>query len=100
MTPMPETIRRCWPIHDLRIVTPRLTLRLLSVEEVGELADVACAELHYPGEGPFLNPWTEVEPEERALTLLAGHRDNLSFWEPDNWRLGFAVMLGDDPVGW
>ncbi len=89
-----------WPTYGLRILTPRLTLRLPDKEELAALAQVAADGVHKPGERPFLTPWTEGTPEERAKFVLQGHWDDLASWTPTNWSLGLGVFVSDDePIG-
>lgn len=89
-----------WPTYALRIHTPRLSLRLPQEGELAALADVAACGVHAPGERPFLTPWTEGGPEERARSVLQNHWDRLASWTPSNWRLGLGVFeSGTRPVG-
>src|SRR6266851_4003442 len=46
-----------WPLLGLRLITPRLELRLPSDEELSELADLAAESMHEPGSMPFLVSW-------------------------------------------
>jgi hypothetical protein len=55
-----------WPQYGLTVATPRLQLRLLRESELAELADLAGRGVHRPGERPFLTPWTEGSPADRA----------------------------------
>jgi RimJ/RimL family protein N-acetyltransferase len=89
-----------WPTFALRIHTPRLTLRLPEEHELADLAQVVAEGVHKPDERPFLTPWTECPPEERARNLLQGYWDDLASWSPDSWTLGLAVFVSDGtPIG-
>jgi RimJ/RimL family protein N-acetyltransferase len=89
-----------WPTYALRIHTPRLTLRLPDPEELAALAQVAADGIHEPDERPFLTPWTEGSPEDRARTVMQGHWDDLCSWTPTDWSLGLGVFLSDEqPIG-
>ncbi|GAB3439560.1 GNAT family protein [Phycicoccus ginsengisoli] len=89
-----------WPPFGLVLTTPRLTLRLPTEDEITALAEVAAQGVHAPHERPFLTPWTEGSPEERAREVLSGHWYRLSAWEPDSWSLGLAVIDGSGtPMG-
>ena len=89
-----------WPTYALRIHTPRLTLRFPDEEELSALARVAADGVHEPGERPFLTPWTEGTPEERARSVLQGFWDDLASWTPASWSLGLGVfLLDDEPIG-
>jgi RimJ/RimL family protein N-acetyltransferase len=61
---------------------------------------LAAAGIHKPEERPFLTPWTEGGPDERARIVLQGHWDDLASWTPDDWALGLAIFASkDDPIG-
>jgi len=89
-----------WPTFALRITTPRLTLRLPCESELPVLAEVAAAGIHRADERPFLTPWTEGGPEERARLVLQGHWEDLAAWTPENWTLGLGIFVDDTtPIG-
>lgn len=89
-----------WPTFALRITTPRLTLRLPAESELPVLAQVAAAGIHDAGERPFLTPWTEGGPEERARLVLQGHWEDLASWSPESWTLGLGIFVSDTtPIG-
>lgn len=89
-----------WPTYALRIHTPRLTLRLPDENELAALAQLAADGVHEPGERPFLTPWTEGTPQDRARILLQGHWHDLASWTPANWTLGMGVFRsGKLPIG-
>lgn len=84
-----------WPLFDLHVSTPRLSLRYVTDELAGELADLAAQGIHDPETMPFSEPWTDVPPpalqrdavryfwrcradtitERWTLNLAAHHRD-------------------------
>ncbi len=82
-----------WPPFGLSLTTYRLVLRLPSDAELEELAHLAAVGVHGPDERPFLTPWAEGTPEERARFVLRGHWSRLSSWTPENWQLGLGVFL-------
>jgi RimJ/RimL family protein N-acetyltransferase len=88
-----------WPQYGLAVVTPRLELRLPREEELAELADLAGRGVHPPGERPFLTPWTEGGPAERAGFVLRWHWQRLASWEAASWELGLGVFLDRRPIG-
>lgn len=89
-----------WPPYGITLTTPRLSLHLPSDDELDSLARLAAAGVHAPGERPFLTPWTEGTPEERAREVLGGHWWRLGDWTPDDWRLGLGVFLRTgEPLG-
>jgi RimJ/RimL family protein N-acetyltransferase len=89
-----------WPTFGLILSTPRLVLRLPTDAELEELARLAADGVHGPDERPFLTPWAEGTPEERARFVLREHWFQLSSWRPEDWQLGFGVFLGTGrPLG-
>lgn len=88
-----------WPLFALSVRTPRLELRLPREPEIAALAEVAAAGVHHPTERPFLTPWAEGEPRDRARAVLQGHWRALGGWGPQLWGLGLGVFLDGAPVG-
>ncbi|MGW5670240.1 GNAT family N-acetyltransferase [Micromonospora sp. NPDC003776] len=88
-----------WPLYGLTIVTPRLELRLPREEELATLAQLAADGVHRPDERPFLTPWTDGSPEDRARSVLQGHWGQLAEWSAAAWSLGLAVLQDGNPVG-
>jgi RimJ/RimL family protein N-acetyltransferase len=88
-----------WPLFGLVLRTPRLELRLPSLERLAELADVAAEGVHDPEVMPFLVPWTDRPPAERSRSLLQWHWGQWAALTPERWNLGLAVLHGGDVVG-
>jgi RimJ/RimL family protein N-acetyltransferase len=88
-----------WPQYGLTICTPRLELRLPRDEELAALAQLAANGVHRPGERPFLTPWTEGSPEDRAQAVLQGQWSQLGEWSPAAWALGLGVFRQGEPLG-
>ena len=88
-----------WPLFALTISTDRLTLRLPREEELAALSRVAAVGVHQAGERPFLTPWTEVHPEQRARAVLQDHWGGLGEWRAEDWWLGLAVFHDEEPIG-
>ncbi|MGN6332219.1 MAG: GNAT family N-acetyltransferase [Motilibacteraceae bacterium] len=84
-----------WPAYALRITTPRLELRLPIESEIVALADVAAAGVHKPDERPFLTPWTEGSPRDRAQAVLRWHWEAMADWSVEDWSLGLGVFARD-----
>jgi RimJ/RimL family protein N-acetyltransferase len=55
--------------------------------------------VHRPDERPFLTPWTDGTPQERARIILRDHWDQLAGWSTDSWSLGFGVFRQGEPLG-
>lgn len=82
-----------WPTFGLTLSTARLVLKLPSDSELDALTRVAAAGVHGDDERPFLTPWAEGSPDERARSVLRSHWAALGSWMPDAWRLGLGVFL-------
>ncbi|MCX9190716.1 GNAT family N-acetyltransferase [Carbonactinospora thermoautotrophica] len=90
---------RHWPLFGLRLVTPRLELRLPTSEDLDALADLAVEGVHDPGYMPFGVPWTDQPPQRLAPALLQYHWSAWGAWRPDDWRLELAVLRDDVVIG-
>lgn len=88
-----------WPLKGLRVQSPRLELRLPSEDELAEVADVAARGVHAPNVRPFLTPWTDLAPAERARHVVQQHWSRLGRWTPQNWALELVVFFEGRPVG-
>jgi RimJ/RimL family protein N-acetyltransferase len=84
------------PLTQLRLRTPRLELRLATVDELRRLYDVAAGGIHDPGTMPFAVAWTD-DLDERAF--LAHHADTLEASNPESWTLNLVAFLDGAPVG-
>jgi RimJ/RimL family protein N-acetyltransferase len=93
------TLTRVWPLFGLAIRTPRLDLRLPTDDELARLAQVAADGVHEPGDRPFLTPWAERPPLERARHVLRGAWSSRGEWQPADWSLGLTVFLDAQPIG-
>lgn len=88
-----------WPLFDLEVRTPVLTLRYIDDELAVELAALAGRGIHDPTWMPFLHPWTDVpspEMERNAFRFWWGRR---AATRPDNWSIECAVLVDGQVVG-
>lgn len=88
-----------WPPSGLKISTGRLELRIPNDAEIALIGGVAAEGVHLPGETPFLTPWTDLPPRERALYVMQGHWSRLGSWRADDWNLGLGVFVDGNPAG-
>lgn len=89
-----------WPIFGLRIVTPRLELRIPDDEDLVELFEAARAGIHPADEMPFGVPWTDDIGEPGALErFLSHHWTARGTLTAESWSLGFAVVADGRIVG-
>lgn len=88
-----------WPLLGLRLNTPRLELRLPTDSELADLASLAAEGVREPDRMPFLVPWTDLPPAERARSVVQHHWLRRGNWAPDNWALNLAVFENGRVVG-
>jgi RimJ/RimL family protein N-acetyltransferase len=89
-----------FPPLGMCLTTPRLQLRLPDDGELAELADLAAAGVHDPALMPFLHPWTDLPPAERARSVVLHHWRTLGAWTPERWTLPLAVFAEGRAVGY
>ncbi|MEV7601212.1 GNAT family protein [Kitasatospora sp. NPDC089797] len=88
-----------WPLLALRLTTPRLELRLPADDELADLAALAAEGIHAPDRMPFLVPWTDLPPAERARSVVQHHWLCRGAWSPQDWSLNLAVLEDGRVVG-
>ena len=88
-----------WPLFDLVIRTPRVTLRYLDDALGDALAALAAGGVHDPGFMPFTMPWTDVPSPELERNALRFYWRSRADTSADSWNLMFAVFEGDELVG-
>jgi RimJ/RimL family protein N-acetyltransferase len=88
-----------WPLAGLRITTPRLELRWPGESDLLALAELAAGGVHDPAAQPFTVAWTDVEPAERARSVLQYHWGRRAAWAPADWALELVVVRDGTVVG-
>ena len=88
-----------WPLADLSLHTPRLTLRPTRDEDLGPLADAANAGIHDPDFMPFSHPWTDADPRTVGREMATYQWQVRAAAQRDDWTINFVVLLDDRPVG-
>ncbi|MFJ6381122.1 GNAT family N-acetyltransferase [Kitasatospora sp. NPDC092039] len=81
------------------MASPRLELRLPTEDELAEVADVAARGVHPPEDRPFLTPWGELAPAERARHVMQLHWRRLGRWSEQDWALNLVAFHEGCPVG-
>ena len=81
-----------WPLTGLRLTTPRLELRWPTLADLDALAGLAARGVHDPAVQPFMIPWTDAEPAERAQSTLQYHWRQWGSWTPASWSLNLVVV--------
>ncbi|MFF3097875.1 GNAT family N-acetyltransferase [Streptomyces cyaneofuscatus] len=90
---------RYWPLHGLRIRTPRLELRLPDEALLDELASVGAGGVHAPDRMPFIVPWTDGEPDEVGRATYQHVLGTIAGWTEKDWHLSLAVLHEGKVVG-
>ncbi|MER5641064.1 GNAT family protein [Kitasatospora sp. NPDC002227] len=88
-----------WPLLNLTLRTPRLELRLPSEPELAALADLAAEGVHEPERMPFVVPWTDRPPAERARGVVQHHWLRRGTWTPQDWALNLVVFAEGEVAG-
>jgi RimJ/RimL family protein N-acetyltransferase len=88
MDPMTAAI---WPLFDLLVTTPRLSLRYVTDDLAGQLADLAAQGIHDPDTMPFSEPWTDVPPPELQHNTLRYYWRSRAETTVENWALNLAT---------
>jgi RimJ/RimL family protein N-acetyltransferase len=87
------------PQFGLVLRTPRLELRLPSMEQLVAVGEVAAEGVHDPDYMPFMTPWTDQEPLERARSTMRWRWRAWGSWTPEDWTLDFVVLCEGTVVG-
>jgi RimJ/RimL family protein N-acetyltransferase len=88
-----------WPPAGLRLTTPRLELRFPTESDLSDLADLAAAGVHDPAVQPFVVPWTDAAPADRARSTLQYQWSQPARWQPSEWSLDLIVVHDRAVVG-
>ena len=95
----PCRMPRSWPFYGLVLRTPRLELRLPTLDEVEELIDAARAGVHDPAMNPFVVPWTSLPSPELERNVLQFHLRSVGEWTLQRWRLALVAWHDGRVVG-
>jgi RimJ/RimL family protein N-acetyltransferase len=88
-----------WPPARVRLLTPRLELRLPNEDELWMLAHVASEGVHEVGHQPFGHPWGAQPPGLRARSVAPWHWFTRGTFSAARWTFDFAVFLEGRPIG-
>ena len=88
-----------WPLFDLVVRTPRLTLLYVDDALAVELATLAAAGVHDPDTMPFAMPWTDVPSPELGPNSLRFFWRSRADTAPESWNVPFAVLEDTNVVG-
>lgn len=88
-----------WPLFDVEVRTPRITLRYVDDELAVRLAALAGRGIHDPSWMPFALPWTDVASPELEQNTLRYYWRTRAELTPVHWDLPLAVLVDDEVVG-
>jgi RimJ/RimL family protein N-acetyltransferase len=89
-----------WPLFELRLVTPRLTLRLPTDAELDRLATSSAGRVLPPDEANFMDSdWTQLPSPEYERGFVQFHWQARADWKPEAWSLQLVGFDGDAPIG-
>lgn len=81
-----------WPLFDLRVSTPRLSLCYLTDELGLQLAELAAHGIHDPAAMPFAEPWTDAPAPELQRNALRYYWRCRAETCREKWDLNFAAV--------
>jgi len=88
-----------WPLFDLEVRTPDLTLRYPDDDLLTELVAVAAAGVHDPGFMPFSVPWTRFRSPRLEQEALRFHWQNRAEMRPGAFRIPLAAIVDGEVIG-
>jgi RimJ/RimL family protein N-acetyltransferase len=88
-----------WPLFGLRVVTPRLEIRLPTDEDLVGLIEEILAGVHEPSSTPFTIPWTDDPSPRRERESLQWWWAKRAEWSADKWNFTGAVFVDGRPIG-
>ena len=88
-----------WPLFDLVVRTPRITVRYLDDPLGDQLATLAAQGVHDPEFMPFVLPWTDAPSPDLERNALRWYWRGRAETRPESWNLQFAVFEADQLVG-
>jgi RimJ/RimL family protein N-acetyltransferase len=88
-----------WPLFDLEVATPRITLRYIDDQLAVELAELAAAGVHDPATMPFGVPWTDAQPPALQRNMLQYYWRTRADLSPSDWSIQLAVIEAGAVVG-
>lgn len=88
-----------WPLFDLEVRTPRVTLRYVDDEVAVDMVELAARGIHDRGWMPFSIPWTDAESPELERNALQYYWRCRAETTTDGWDLPLAVLDDGTVVG-
>jgi RimJ/RimL family protein N-acetyltransferase len=88
-----------WPLFDLEVRTPDLTLRYPDDALLAEMLAVAVVGVHDPAFMPFAVPWTRHTSPQLEHEALRFHWQNRADTRPAAFRIPLAVIVDGEVIG-
>ena len=88
-----------WPLFDLEVRTPTLTIRYVDDELAVRLCALIQRGIHPPDFMPFGYPWSVAPSPGREQDALRYYWRSRAGTRPEAWELPFAVLRGDEVIG-
>lgn len=90
-----------WPVFGLRVITPRLTLRVPYDAELLRLAERAAGRVLAPEQRMFMGRWTQLPSPEFERSFMQFHWAQRSAVRPGRWGIEFGIHPAgeESPVG-
>jgi RimJ/RimL family protein N-acetyltransferase len=92
-------MHRYWPLFDLEVRTPQLTLRYIDDDLAAELCDLMQQGIHASGFMPFAVPWSTVPSPQREHDALRHYWAMRGSLHPDRWTIEVAVVRDGSVIG-
>lgn len=86
-----------WPLFDLRIRTPELTLRLVRENDLAHLAATLPDDYEHDPHAEML-PGLDLQ-QHRTRLVYQGYWRSLGTWSSESWCLDLAVVYQGSVVG-
>lgn len=88
-----------WPLTELAVVTPTLTLRYINDRLAFDLAELAAQGIHDPATMPFGVAWTDAKSPDLERDTLRYYWNARAQNTIDHWDLHFAAVVDGKAVG-
>lgn len=88
-----------WPLFGLRIVTPRLEIRLPTDDDLLGLLEEIGSGIHDRESMPFSYAWTDTPSPRLERESLQWWWRQRSQWSPQSWNYSGAVFVDGKPIG-
>jgi RimJ/RimL family protein N-acetyltransferase len=88
-----------WPLFDLEVRTPDVTLRYPDDDTLVALVRLAAEGVHDPDDMPFAVPWTRFDSPQLEQEALRFHWLSRAETRPDSFRIPLAVFRGEELLG-